>query len=61
MGDLIWWGEAPERLYDFDGGAGRLSPNIWLHQYARRAAVYRVNKVKRIGRPVRAIISRRQT
>jgi hypothetical protein len=37
------------------------SLNIWLHQYARRAVVYHVNKVKRIGPPVRAIISRRQT
>ena len=51
----------PERLYDFDGGAGMLSLKIWLHQYARRAAVYHVNKVKRIGPPVCAINSRRQT
>jgi hypothetical protein len=41
----------PEQLYDFDEGAGMSSPNIWLHQYACRAAVYRVNKVKRIADP----------
>jgi hypothetical protein len=28
-----------------------------LHQYSRRAAVYRVNKVKRFVRPIHAIIS----
>jgi hypothetical protein len=44
---LLFWGEAPKRLYDFDGGAGPLSLNIWLHEYARRAAGYHVNKVKR--------------
>ena len=27
------------------------TPNIWLHQYTRRAAVYGVNKVKRIADP----------
>lgn len=26
---LIWWGEAPEPLYDFDEAAGVGSPNTW--------------------------------
>ena len=62
-GDLLacgretWWGEAPEQLYDFDEGAGLLSLNIRLHQYVRRAAVYRVNTVKRFVRPIHATIS----
>ena len=42
-----WWGEAPEQLYDSDEAAGPLSLNVWLHQYARRAAGYGVNTVKR--------------
>ena len=23
---VFWWGEAPERLYDFDGVASKISP-----------------------------------
>ena len=34
--------DPPERPYDFDEAAGLLKPGIWLHQYARRAAAYRV-------------------
>jgi len=49
--------EAPEQPYDFDEGAGLLSLNIRLHQYVRRAAVYRVNTVKRFVRPIHATIS----
>lgn len=51
-------GRGSEQLYDFDEGVGLYGPNIWLHQYARRAAVYRVNKVKRILRPNLVTISR---
>jgi hypothetical protein len=57
VGGIPWWGEAPERLCDFDEGAGLLSPNIWLHQHARGAAVYRVAKVKRMVWPIHATIS----
>jgi|ERR1700756_1426232 hypothetical protein len=53
-----WWGEAPEKLCHFDEDARLLSLNIQLHQRARRAAVYRVNKVKRFVRPIHATISR---
>lgn len=28
--NLFWWGEAPERRYDVDDGAGLLSPNVSL-------------------------------
>jgi hypothetical protein len=36
VGVSTWSGEAPEQVYDLDGGAGLRSLVIWLHQYARR-------------------------
>jgi hypothetical protein len=33
MRKLIWWGEAPEQLYDFVGGVGLYSPTPG-HVYA---------------------------
>ena len=46
-----------EKLCHFDEGARLLSLNIQLHQHARRAAVYHVNRVKRYVRPIHATIS----
>lgn len=47
-GSRFWWGEAPDQHYHFNEGAGLLKPSMWLQHYARRAAVYCVNKAKRL-------------
>src|ERR1700758_805622 len=44
---IFWWGEAPERPVQFERSCWAVeSQAIRLHQFARRAVVYRVNKLR---------------
>jgi len=43
----VWWGEAPVRLYDLNEAPSKAQPSVWLHQNARRAAVYQVPRLSR--------------